>query len=135
VTQNGFIWTAMHVIAVAMMSAVVTTAAIAEQPQQQSGGADQGKIDQGKIDLGKIDLGKIDLGKQTFAQKCSHCHGPNMINSGTITPDLRRFPDDEPRFVTTVKQGKNGRMPPWGDILNDDDIGALWAYVSSRRTP
>lgn len=125
----------MHVIAVAMMSAVVTTAAIAEQPQQQSGGADQGKIDQGKIDLGKIDLGKIDLGKQTFAQKCSHCHGPNMINSGTITPDLRRFPDDEPRFVTTVKQGKNGRMPPWGDILNDDDIGALWAYVSSRRTP
>jgi mono/diheme cytochrome c family protein len=58
-----------------------------------------------------------------------------MVNSGTITPDLRRFPNDEPRFVTTVKQGKNGRMPPWGDILNDDDIGALWAYVSSRRTP
>jgi mono/diheme cytochrome c family protein len=35
----------------------------------------------------------------------------------------------------TVKQGRNGRMPPWGDILNDDDISALWAYVSSRRTP
>ncbi|MGC2082530.1 MAG: cytochrome c [Bradyrhizobium sp.] len=92
------------------------TAAIA---QQQSG----------------VDQAKIDLGKETFAHKCSHCHGPNMVNSGTITPDLRRFPDDEPRFVTTVKQGKNGRMPPWGDILNDDDIGALWAYISSRRTP
>ncbi|WP_456716990.1 c-type cytochrome [Bradyrhizobium sp. USDA 4353] len=75
----------------------------------------------------------IDLGKTTFAQKCSHCHGPNMVNSGTITPDLRRFPDDQPRFVTTVKQGKNGRMPPWGDILSDDEITALWAYVSSRR--
>jgi mono/diheme cytochrome c family protein len=92
--------------------------------QQQSGGADQAKID-----------AKIDQGKHTFAQNCSHCHGPNMVNSGTITPDLRRFPDDEPRFVTTVKQGKNGRMPPWGDILSDDDISALWAYVSSRRTP
>ncbi|BAM88233.1 putative cytochrome c like protein [Bradyrhizobium oligotrophicum S58] len=76
----------------------------------------------------------VDLGKTTFAQKCSHCHGPNMVNSGTITPDLRRFPDDQPRFVTTVKQGKNGRMPPWGDILSDDEITALWAYVSSRRT-
>ncbi|GLH77290.1 hypothetical protein SSBR45G_21980 [Bradyrhizobium sp. SSBR45G] len=76
----------------------------------------------------------VDLGKTTFAQKCSHCHGPNMVNSGTVTPDLRRFPDDQPRFVTTVKQGKNGRMPPWGDILSDDEIIALWAYVSSRRT-
>ena len=119
-TRNGFNWTATHVIAVAMLSVAVTAAAIAQQPQRQSGGADQATIDQGK---------------QTFAQKCSHCHGPNMINSGTITPDLRRFPNDEPRFVTTVKQGKNGRMPPWGDILNDDDISALWAYVSSRRTP
>ena len=78
---------------------------------------------------------QIDHGKATYAEKCSHCHGPNMVNSGTITPDLRRFPDDQPRFVTTVKQGRNGRMPPWGDILNDDDISALWAYVSSRRTP
>jgi len=92
----------------------------AANAQQPSDGAGQAKIDQGK---------------QTFAQKCSHCHGPNMVNSGTITPDLRQFPDDEPRFVTTVKHGKNGRMPPWGDILNDDDIRALWAYVSSRRTP
>jgi mono/diheme cytochrome c family protein len=76
----------------------------------------------------------VDLGKATFASKCSHCHGPNMVNSGTITPDLRKFPDDRERFVTTVKQGKNNRMPPWGDILNDDDIAELWAYVSSRRS-
>ena len=77
----------------------------------------------------------IDHGKTTYAQKCSHCHGPNMMNSGTITPDLRGFPDDKTRFVTTVKQGKNNRMPPWGDILSDDEIADLWAYVSSRRRP
>jgi cytochrome c55X len=34
-----------------------------------------------------------------------------------------------------VKNGKNGKMPPWGDLLNDDQIGALWAYVSSQRKP
>ena len=78
---------------------------------------------------------QIAQGKATFAQNCSHCHGPNMVNSGTITPDLRRFPDDKQRFVNTVKLGKNNRMPPWGDILNDDDIAGLWAYVSSRRNP
>jgi mono/diheme cytochrome c family protein len=76
---------------------------------------------------------QIDQGKATYAKNCSHCHGPNMVNSGTITPDLRGFPDDRTRFVTTVKQGKNNRMPPWGDILSDDEIKDLWAYISSRR--
>ena len=78
---------------------------------------------------------QIDSGKATYTKACSHCHGPNLMTSGTVTPDLRGFPDDKPRFVTTVKQGKNNRMPPWGDILSDDEIADLWAYVSSRRRP
>jgi mono/diheme cytochrome c family protein len=81
------------------------------------------------------DQAAIDAGKSTYAEKCSHCHGPNMVNAGTITPDLRKFPDDRARFFTTVKSGKNNRMPPWGDLLNDDQIGSLWAYVSSQRKP
>ena len=76
---------------------------------------------------------QIDHGKATYAERCSHCHGPGMMNSGTITPDLRGFPDDRPRFVTTVKNGKNNRMPPWGDVLSEDEIRDLWAYISSRR--
>jgi mono/diheme cytochrome c family protein len=81
------------------------------------------------------DPAQIDLGKRTYAQKCSHCHGPNMVNAGTVTPDLRAFPDDQTRFVTTVKHGKNGRMPPWGDLLSEEQIAEIWAYVSSRRNP
>jgi mono/diheme cytochrome c family protein len=27
-----------------------------------------------------------------------------------------------------VGKGKNG-MPPWGDVLNADEIETLWAYV------
>ncbi|MBR0795937.1 c-type cytochrome [Bradyrhizobium jicamae] len=79
--------------------------------------------------------GQIDQGKTTYAKNCSHCHGPNLINSGTITPDLRAFPDDKTRFVTTVKQGKNGKMPPWADILSEQEIADVWAFVSSRRNP
>ncbi|WP_441300053.1 c-type cytochrome [Bradyrhizobium sp.] len=109
-------------ICTAALVAAVAAFAVASQTgpaaAQQAGG-DQAVIDRGKI---------------TFAQKCSHCHGPNMVNAGTVTPDLRRFPDDETRFITTVKQGKNNRMPPWGDLLSDDEIRDLWAYVSSRRT-
>lgn len=81
------------------------------------------------------DQAQIDEGKGIFAHNCSHCHGPNMVNSGTVAPDLRRFPDDKTRFFSTVKLGKNGRMPPWGDLLSDDQIADLWAYMSSRRNP
>ncbi|MDE5447028.1 cytochrome c [Bradyrhizobium sp. CSA207] len=84
---------------------------------------------------GDVDRAKIDQGRATFAEHCSPCHGPNMVNAGAITPDLRRFPDDEARFVTTVKSGKNNRMPPWSDFLSDDEITALWTYVASRRNP
>jgi mono/diheme cytochrome c family protein len=108
----------------ALFAAVAATAVvgmtIAAAAQQQAAGSDQAQIDVGKV---------------TYAQKCSHCHGPNMVNSGTIVPDLRGFPDDKTRFVTTVKQGKNGKMPPWGDILSDDEIADIWAFVSSRRKP
>ena len=55
-----------------------------------------------------------------------------MVNSGTITPDLRRFPDDRTRFVTTVKQGKNGKMPPWEDILSDGEIERHLGLRTSR---
>lgn len=81
------------------------------------------------------DQALIGPGKTTYAQKCSHCHGPNMVTAGTVAPDLRAFPDDNARFVATVKQGKNNRMPPWADILSDQEITEIWAFVSSRRKP
>ena len=120
-TQKVHLWTAAFCAAVASVSIADMTMPVAAQ--QPAGGGDQTQIDPAQIDLGT----------KTYAQKCSHCHGPNMINAGTITPDLRRFPDDKERFFTTVKMGKNGRMPPWGDLLSDDDIAHLWAYISSRR--
>jgi mono/diheme cytochrome c family protein len=118
VTKRASKWTAAHFAAVAVM--VIAQIATPSAAQQPNAGSDQAQADQGKV---------------TYAQKCSHCHGPNMVNSGTITPDLRAFPDDRTRFITTVKQGKNGKMPPWADILSEEQIADIWAFVSSRRNP
>jgi mono/diheme cytochrome c family protein len=104
-------------VATAMTASAQTTAP--STPQQNAG----------------LDEAQIDLGKATYAEKCSHCHGPGMLNPGTITPDLRKFPDDKERFFTIVKQGKNNKMPPWADLLDDDQLGTLWVYISSRRKP
>jgi len=118
VTKASYIWAAAYFAAAAMAASAQTTTPAATP--QQNAGVDQAQINQGKV---------------TFAQKCSHCHGPNMVNAGTIAPDLRSFPDDRERFFTTVKLGKNNKMPPWGDLLSDDQIASLWAYMSSRRNP
>lgn len=70
-------------------------------------------------------------GKAFYNQFCRNCHGVNMVNAGTSSFDLRQFPhDDHARFVHSVMKGKNS-MPPWGDILQPDEIEAIWAYVRS----
>ena len=69
-------------------------------------------------------------GKSLYARHCSHCHGPSMITSSTVAYDLRRFPAEaKERFVESVIFGKNGKMPPWGDKVNLEEIDAIWAYV------
>lgn len=71
-------------------------------------------------------------GKTTFKDFCSHCHGINMVNPGTSSYDLRKWPvDNKKGFVASVVNGK-GDMPSWGDILYDSEIDALWVYVIMR---
>jgi len=74
-------------------------------------------------------------GKALYTQLCSHCHGVNMVNAGTSSFDLRKFPhDDKARFVNSVTHGKN-TMPAWGDMLQADEIEVLWAYVLTGGNP
>ena len=72
---------------------------------------------------------QIATGADIFARNCSPCHGPRMQDPESAF-DLRKFPPGEhERFVRSVTNGKN-QMPPWGDLLKNDDIEALWAYVT-----
>ncbi len=71
-------------------------------------------------------------GRQLYGQLCSHCHGFNMVNPGTSSYDLRRFPVDQPdRFAASVMNGKK-TMPAWGGELTSDELDKLWDYVRSR---
>jgi mono/diheme cytochrome c family protein len=67
-------------------------------------------------------------GGDLFARHCATCHGTRMRNPQWAI-DLRTFPRDaHTRFVDAVANGKRN-MPPWDDVLNPDEIEALWAYV------
>lgn len=71
-------------------------------------------------------------GQTAFKDFCSHCHGINMINPGTSSYDLRKWPvENKAGFVSSVMKGK-GDMPAWGDILFAEEVDALWVYVIMR---
>jgi mono/diheme cytochrome c family protein len=75
---------------------------------------------------------QIAAGHVLYVRHCQQCHGENMVTPGTVVFDLRQFPHDEKaRFVDSVTNGKNGRMPAWGDMLSPAQIDLLWAYVKS----
>jgi mono/diheme cytochrome c family protein len=71
---------------------------------------------------------QIAKGASIFSRNCSPCHGTRMRDPESAF-DLRKFPHDQhERFVSSVTRGKN-MMPPWGDLLDQGDIDALWSYV------
>lgn len=72
-------------------------------------------------------------GARVYRQFCQHCHGPNLVNPGTVSYDLRRLqPNEYSRFSESVMNGK-GSMPPWKATLKDGDLDALWAYIMNNR--
>ena len=77
--------------------------------------------------------GRIKAGASIYSRNCSPCHGTRMQNPEAAF-DLRTFPPDEhERFVSSVTNGKN-QMPPWGDLLNAEEIDSLWAYVRAGES-
>lgn len=73
---------------------------------------------------------QIEAGAEIYATNCATCHGNRMKNPPWAI-DLATVPkNDHRRFVESVTNGRNN-MPPWGDVLNPEDVEALWAYFST----
>lgn len=78
------------------------------------------------------DAALLAKGTSLYKQFCAHCHGINMVNPGTSSYDLRKWPRDRKGdFINIIVGGKDA-MPAWGDMLEADEIEALWAYVATR---
>ena len=71
-------------------------------------------------------------GKAAYVQLCAKCHGNDMVNPGTSSFDLRKFPTDQKeRFYDSVNNG-TGDMPAWADVLFEGELDAIWVYVATR---
>lgn len=73
---------------------------------------------------------QAEKGESIYSDYCWTCHGEKLRNPGGGTSfDLRRLkPEDYPRFVNAVFNGKN-TMPPWRGVLDTAEVDAIWAYI------
>lgn len=78
-------------------------------------------------------------GHEIFNGTCSHCHGPDAVQS-VKKIDLRllhhRYGDDmENVFQTTVHHGRPSKgMPNWSGVFTEDDFTKIFAFLKSVQT-
>jgi cytochrome c oxidase cbb3-type subunit 3 len=75
-------------------------------------------------------------GKQQFDMLCVACHGPEGLgNTAMGAPNLTNgiwlYGGSESEIQHTLRVGRNGVMPKFGDQLSEDKIHLITAYVYS----
>ena len=76
-------------------------------------------------------------GAALFADKgCSHCHGPSGFGGSDTGPDLSKVRQElkAAEIHQQIHDGGNN-MPPFGDVLTEEQITLLVEYLRSKRKP
>jgi cytochrome c oxidase cbb3-type subunit 3 len=81
----------------------------------------------------KVDSREAAAGKQRFVV-CAACHGTDGKGNPAVgAPDLTDkywlFGDSRAEITATVTNGRSGVMPAWKDILGEDKVQLIAAYV------
>ena len=75
---------------------------------------------------------QVGEGGALYTRYCAICHGVGVISGGTL-PDLRRsgMITSAEAFHSVVMEGVmlDRGMPPWAEVLSDDDAEAIRAFI------
>jgi cytochrome c oxidase cbb3-type subunit 3 len=76
------------------------------------------------------------LGKRHFAA-CAACHGADgrgnpALGAPNLADNTWLYGGDYARIEETIRNGRNGFMPPWRDRLSEDQVRAVAAYVYAQ---
>ncbi|MGQ4275915.1 cytochrome-c oxidase, cbb3-type subunit III [Pseudidiomarina sp. E22-M8] len=81
----------------------------------------------------KVDPELASAGKQNYAV-CAACHGQDgtgnqQLGAPNLTDNIWLYGGSQEAIETTLTNGRNGVMPAWKDILGEDKIHVISAYV------
>lgn len=82
------------------------------------------------------DAAKAEAGKKHFATNCVACHGADgkgnqLLGAPNLTDDIWLYGGEPATIRQTLRHGRNGVMPAQKDLLKEDRIHLLAAYVYS----
>lgn len=82
------------------------------------------------------DAAKAALGKEIFATNCVACHGADgkgnqLLGAPNLTDDIWLYGGEPHEIRQTVRLGRNGVMPAQAELLKEERIHLLAAYVYS----
>ena len=73
-------------------------------------------------------------GAMVFAANCVVCHGPDgkgqqLLGAPNLTDGIWLVNSSQAQIEKNVREGRNNRMPGFGDFLGEDKVQLLAAYV------
>ena len=72
-----------------------------------------------------------------YTDNCAVCHGPNLEGAAQGPPLAGRplvHGDTMPELIASIRDGYAAKgMPPWGAVLDEDEIKSIALYVAERR--
>jgi cytochrome c oxidase cbb3-type subunit 3 len=76
------------------------------------------------------------LGHRLYLDNCAACHGTTalgnqLLGAPNLTDDDHLYGSGVDDFLTSVRNGRRGTMPAWGEVLVGDGVKQVTAYVLS----
>jgi len=86
---------------------------------------------------GKADPALAEAGKVRFVTICAACHGPEgkgniAIGAPNLTDNIWLYGSTLDDVKASVRDGRSGKMPAWGEILGKDRARLVQAWVLAQ---
>jgi cytochrome c oxidase cbb3-type subunit 3 len=78
----------------------------------------------------------VEIGHRLYLDNCAACHGTSARGNQNLgAPDLLDadsiYGNDSEALLASIRDGRNGVMPPWGAALGRDGVNEVASYVLS----
>jgi len=94
------------------------------------------------IDQLASDPKAVELGRSIFANTCAVCHGSagqGAVGYPNLTDDIWHWGGEPEQILATILDGREGVMPPWGEVLTGmggpEAVNYVIAYVRTLSNP
>ncbi len=79
----------------------------------------------------EVDSDLMAMGETIYGQECARCHGPSGLGTEGVYPELdgNELVLGDPDAVISIVIEGPGRMPAFGNQLDDQEIAAVVTYI------